>query len=155
MFATDALLSKVVYEMGATVEQLALLRTSALYAQSVAGTVQLVPASLFCVTSVPYVVLHRLQPIADQIRLLICRTKMFEGRSLQHVGNEVQASYVLFKHNVIQFMRCYACVIKFCPKLYLAPVFEWIIAQVKREMFEKFLVLLFTLFLLSFISSLN
>jgi hypothetical protein len=96
---------------------------SPVYSACLDGTLDVSSASLFSPFSVPYVLVKRVHPIVDELRKILL---VFCGTTS---NSTLAEGIVLFKHKVIQFMRCYAIVARFCPKFYLAPLFEWMIAQ--------------------------
>ena len=97
------------------------VRSSAAFSAACDGSLQLDADNLYTHFSMPYVVVKRLFPIAEELRRIMSALSQ-----AQKLTNE---QWTLFNHKVIQFMRCYASVAKFCPKFYLSALFEWLIAQ--------------------------
>ena len=134
---------------GLTQDTLLPIRSSPFYLGCLDGTLDGSPENLYAPFSMPYVILARLLPIAEELRKISdCITNVRKPQrssvepslmSLKSLGenaidlgmvvSQFQSEVVLYKHKVIQFMRCYAVVAKFCPKIYLSSVFEWLIAQ--------------------------
>ncbi len=96
------------------------VRSSPVFAACCDGTLGMSAASLHTPFALPLVVVQRLFPIAEQLRLSIAAISS---------GTGLAEPAMLYKHKVIQFMRCYASLAKFCPKFYLSTLFEWLIAQ--------------------------
>ncbi len=99
------------------------IMSSATYAACLDGSLDLSATSLFSPFSVPYVLIRRICPMVDALRKIVA---LLNGSGAATGLAELLS---LYKHKVIQFMRCYAIVARFCPKFYLAPLFEWLIAQ--------------------------
>jgi hypothetical protein len=137
-FSPGNVLDNVILSLGLTHDTaVAPVRSSAIFVACCDGTLDVSASSLYTHFSLPLVVVQRLFPIAEQLRL---------GMAAMASGGTIGEHAVLFKHKgeqkrrmfgsadspisaVIQFMRCYATLAKFCPKFYLSSLFEWLIAQ--------------------------
>lgn len=98
------------------------VRSSPVYQACCDGTLDVSPDVLYNSFSLPFVFLKRFYPVSQQLHGIIkSLTSNMEGFDVAAVG--------LYKHKVIQMMRCYAVVAKFCPKFYLNSLLEWLIAQ--------------------------
>ena len=97
------------------------VRSSPTFAACCDGSLKLEAEHLYSHFSMPYAVVKRLFPIAEELRAIMSL--------LSQAAPITTEQSTTYNHRVVQFMRCYAAVAKFCPKFYLSALFEWLIAQ--------------------------